>query len=647
MKKLAYIVLLIFGHLIYGQNITYDVFNTSVNSAYAELGVVSLQNSKVLFASSKKDINDVSFKKNRRKNNRQLHLKFFIGSITPTNDIIQEGIFIDNENNPIYHSDITFTPDFKQAYFTWNNFYNTQSRKDSAKWRTLHIVKADINENFEISNITPLSFNSESFSNHHPFVSKNGKLLYFVSDRPGGFGKSDIYVVSINKSGTYGAPKNLGKSINTKELEIFPFVDEYNTLYFTSNGHKGQGNLDIFKSLFENNSYQKVENLPIPINSNSDDFAFVMSEGSESGFFTSTRKNGKGDADIYAFVPKKLSQKIIASNTSALKINTAKQTESIRTELVPKEIPKAPIACEQFISGLVFSTNGIQLNNVKVSLISDNEIQEVQLVEKGFKYNFKINCNQTYKIIAEKKNYYSAKIEINSTSQNGENLAKTFTLKPLKCSQFLNGSVVETKTYKPLSNASIIVFKDNYPIDTISLNTNGSFRHELNCNTEYRIVAELENYHSDVTMVSTSLTPNLEISRKLSLEHNLEFITVRGKKMLNINPINFELNESEITEDAAIELNRVVDILFKYPNLKITVNSHTDSRAPDAYNLRISKARALSIYNYIISKGIKTERIIAEGFGETQLLNNCSNGVKCSEAEHLINRRTEFIITDE
>jgi outer membrane protein OmpA-like peptidoglycan-associated protein len=107
------------------------------------------------------------------------------------------------------------------------------------------------------------------------------------------------------------------------------------------------------------------------------------------------------------------------------------------------------------------------------------------------------------------------------------------------------------------------------------------------------------------------------------------------------------LDESKIRKDAAIELNKVVDILNKYPNIRLEIKSHTDSRAPDSYNLKLSNQRAESTINYILSKGIDSNRIFGKGYGETEIINKCTNGVKCTEAEHALNRRTEFIVHDD
>ncbi|MFZ2283943.1 MAG: flagellar motor protein MotB, partial [Lutibacter sp.] len=148
--------------------------NTSINSKFAELGATYSSNNSVIFASSKKD------NSGRRTNNRQLSLELYHGLITENGDIIQTDRFSSEINNKFFESDISFTPDFKTIYFTWNNFYSALKSKDSAKWKTLYMFKASINEKFEISEVTPLPFNSKEYSVRSPRISKDGKKLYFV-----------------------------------------------------------------------------------------------------------------------------------------------------------------------------------------------------------------------------------------------------------------------------------------------------------------------------------------------------------------------------------------------------------------------------------------------------------------------------------
>jgi outer membrane protein OmpA-like peptidoglycan-associated protein/translation initiation factor IF-1 len=958
MKEFTKLFLLLFANLTFAQQPEYEIFNTSINTEFAEFGVTYSNNNSVIFASSKKT------KTEKRHNNRQLHLELYHGIITENGDIIESNKFSKEIKNKFYESDIAFTPDFKTIYFTWNNFYITQ-RKDSAKWKTLYMFKASINDSFEISNVTPLPFNNKEYSVRSPYVSPNGKQLFFISDMPSGYGGQDIYVVDILPNNEYSKPENLGPLVNTKKNELFPFIDTNNRLYFSSYGHKGLGFLDIFRSEKKDGIYQKPENLPAPINSKYDDFAYVGDNLTNSGYFTSNRKGSKGDVDIYAFklkeeeiecfqtitgvfvnektgekldniqvslyqnnividsqivglgntytfktncnenykiiaknekfksaeieiktsdktnsltqninlIPiecvqtitgifvnektgekldniqvslyqnnKKIESqiiglgntytfktncnetyKIVAQNekfkTSEIEIKTGDKSNSLtkNINLIPiecvqtitgvfvnektgekldniqvslyqnnkeiesqivalgntytfktncnenykivvqnekfitaeveiktsdksnsltkninltpvecvqtitgvfvnektgekldniqvslyqnnKEIESqivalgntynfksncnenykiiaknkkfktteveiktgdksnsitqninlTPVGCVQTISGFIFNKNtGIQLDNVEVSLYQDNLLIEKQKVKLYSKYNFKITCNENYKITAQIEGFETTEIDISTNDLTSINLSKDIALIPFKCVQLLTGVVLNDETKDPLPYSQIKVFNENSIIDTIQSDANANFKYELNCKTNYQFIISLINYKNSVTQIQTSNKPNDVIFKEFLIESNVEFVTVRNNKMAKTKPIYFDLNQDAIRPDAAIELTKVVDLMNKYPSMKIEIKSHTDSRAPDNYNLDLTNKRAESSINYIISKGIDSKRISGRGYGETELLNKCSNGVKCTDAEHEQNRRMEFIVIEE
>jgi len=879
MKQLLSSLLFLFLTTVQSQQIDYEIHNTSVNSSFAELGVIYLNSNEVLFASSKKTENDKAFAKNRRKNNRQLFLDFYQGTITENGDILQTKKFSNEINNRFFECDIAFTPDFKTIYFTWNTYFSPQSRKDLPEQKSLNLFRASIDENFELSNITPMPFNSKNYTVKSPKVSKDGKQLYLVSDMPNGYGGFDIYVVDIYKNGSTSWPKNLGANINTNKSELFPFISENNTLYFSSYGHNGKGNLDIFKSEFVDGEFQKVENLASPINSKFDDFAFVIDDATNTGFFTSNRDGGKGDVDIYSFKVKGAEQeckqtiivnilnikdelplenvlvslymnnklittqptrneatisfelecsksyKIVAEkenfnsaeyefkttsknkelisktilltaleckqvfagvvteeetnlpitnsivllfqndklletktlttgnkfsfdldcnksytivtekeNYSTLKI--AIETDSNLDRNISKNIVLTPFVCAQLVTGTItdkttneplhystislfkneklietknlsnesnfnFNLNcnssytivaekenynsskiilktdanydskiskNIELAPLKctqivtgtitekgtntplyyatVSLFHNNNLIETKTLSNGYQFEFELNCNESYKIITEKENYSKSEIIVETDAKFIGKISKSIVLEPLKCVQLISGQVLDIKTKKQLAEAIVKLYKEDVLIDTIALDTNASFSYKLECSSNYSIIATSKSYSNSTYKVSTSNKFNETLNNTFLLEHSIEFITVREQKMIHTNPIYFDLDESNIRNDAAIELDKVVEILYKYPSIKIEIKSHTDSRAPDDYNMSLSNTRAQSTINYIISKGVDASRVSGKGYGETQLINKCSNGVQCTKDEHQMNRRTEFIVIE-
>jgi len=202
-------------------------------------------------------------------------------------------IEITGDINTKYHEgSVAIAEDRSTLYFTRNDFLDEKYRKDDDGVNHLKIYKATrVNGMFQ--DIQDLPFNDLSFSNSNPALSPDGSQLYFSSDRAGGYGSSDLYVVDINADGTYGSPQNLGPTLNTEGRENFPFIDEEGMLYFSSDGHLGLGGLDVFYSKVDSGDFTPPQNLGFPLNSNADDFAFTYNGNVELGFVSSNRTSTK------------------------------------------------------------------------------------------------------------------------------------------------------------------------------------------------------------------------------------------------------------------------------------------------------------------------------------------------------------------
>lgn len=172
-------------------------------------------------------------------------------------------------------------------------------------------------------------------------------------------------------------------------------------------------------------------------------------------------------------------------------------------------------------------------------------------------------------------------------------------------------------------------------------------------------VVEFDNYANDGYLKDFDLNNDYPISIPVyvkCIEDNGEdsetlqpediFIQIDEKVMIKTNPIYFDIDKFEIRNDAALELDKVINILKKNPKIKIELGSYTDSRAGDDYNLALSEKRAQATVNYIVKKGVELDRITGKGYGETDLVNECENEVPCSEEAHQLNRRTEFVIVN-
>ena len=340
-----------------------------LNTPFSDFGVTEYQNT-ILYSSPRK-IKEISTDVNERSSGNYL-------------DIYQVGVdeiylkdrrqrFTKNVNAKFHESSISFSPDYDVMYFTRNNYNYGKYSVDGRGYINLKIYRAELrNNNWE--NIQELPFCSDNYSVGHPTVSADGKLLYFVSDMPGSMGKTDIFVAEINSDGSFGRPKNLGKTINTRGREMFPFIADDNTLYFSSDGHQGKGNLDIFESKMVNQRFQNPINLDTPFNSKSDDFAFSINPNKTEGYLSSNRYGGKGDDDIYRF------------------------------ERVKEEEPEI---CNQVVSGTVRNLKFQKYLPFAKLLLRDannNIIKNTNADEYG-RYSFQLPCDQQY-VITGSKEYY-------------------------------------------------------------------------------------------------------------------------------------------------------------------------------------------------------------------------------------------------
>ncbi|QTY26289.1 OmpA family protein [Flavobacterium sp. CS20] len=201
-------------------------------------------------------------------------------------------------NTKFNEGTIAISNDGQTLYFTRNDYLDGDYEKSEDGIGQLKIYQAK-KVNGEWKDIKALPFTSSEYSVSHPALSPDNSTLYFSSNMDGGYGKSDLYMVSINDDGSFGEPKNLGSKVNTPARESFPFVDADNKLFFSSDGHLGLGGLDVFHTSMNNGSYAKPENLGAPINSSNDDFAFSYFNQVDRGYVSSNRGENPLNDNIY------------------------------------------------------------------------------------------------------------------------------------------------------------------------------------------------------------------------------------------------------------------------------------------------------------------------------------------------------------
>jgi outer membrane protein OmpA-like peptidoglycan-associated protein len=217
------------------------------------------------------------------------------------------------------------------------------------------------------------------------------------------------------------------------------------------------------------------------------------------------------------------------------------------------------------------------------------------------------------------------------------------TVNPI-CDQVVQGVIVDKITGQPLQNAFATIYDSKgEKIRRLETLNDGAFFFKVKCDENYKITGDKYGYFdADSTLVTTRENA-FQNNITLSLDEK-EFVEVDNKEILNVKSIEFELNKATILESSYDNLNKVVRLMNKFPDMIIQFGSHTDARGGDGYNMWLSQKRASETVSHLISIGADARRITGKGFGETKLVNNCSNGVKCTEIEHQQNRRTEFVV---
>jgi len=214
----------------------------------------------------------------------------------------------------------------------------------------------------------------------------------------------------------------------------------------------------------------------------------------------------------------------------------------------------------------------------------------------------------------------------------------------VECKNMIVGTITDRNDEALLSNALVEIFdKEGNTVYKVKVGSDGRFEFEAECSQDYIVKASKLLYLEKEITVSTSDVIGQEIDANISLVP--EVIKRDGKIIIDIESIYFDYDDDRITPQAAVELNKIIAFMFKYPKVIIEGGSHTDSRGSASYNMGLSERRAKSTVNYIIRNGeYDSSRIYAHGYGETQLVNNCADGVRCSDSKHQLNRRTEFVI---
>lgn len=533
-----------------------------------------------------------------------------------------------------------FNSEETEIYFTRTRKVASHSPLQPGIHR-LEIVTARRLPQGDWSNLQALSFSSDDYSIVHPSISADGKRLFFSSDMPGGQGGKDLYL-SFSENGQWGPPINLGPAVNTPDDEVFPFVSKSGKLYFSSNGHLGLGGQDIFwtEEGFDG-LWVLPYNMGAPFNTEADDFGIIFNPEETEGYFTSNRSGGKGKDDIYFFEMKPLGTPV---QVDVVDISTG------------DPVPFAKV---------LNSCNGdTLLAGAKGRLfLRLPECCSLTGVADSYQSRTMEACERKGELAAD--TLFIA-LALTAKASSGEEPEAE-----IPGSHQLNGVVFNLETGKPVYQAEVKLESVNcLGAPVVMTDKQGRFSMPLEANCCYRLRVERDNFFAQ----------NLEVcTEKKKAEQSLEAYLIpyaedpasegEGESMpvkMNVvadggDSFNFsrssekdgssfafrinvyyDYGRSSVQKESIPDLLSLLKLLKENPDLVLEISSHTDSKGDKDVNMELSQRRADVVVRYLVNAGIGKERLVAKGYGESQLVNQCKDGVTCTEEEHQKNRRTEF-----
>jgi len=443
----------------------------------------------------------------------------------------------------------------------------------------------------------------------------------------------NIYVADISEDGVadISNAKSISNQINTEFHEAtVAITNNGQTIYFTrdnlnkrnklSYDGEGTSHLKIYSAVRNESGKDWVDVTELPFNDKLYSSGHpALSVDNKTLYFVSDREGGLGQTDIY-------SVEIKSDNTYGEPVNLGDKINSPGREMFPF------VAKD---STFYFSSDG-HINLGLLDVFKSNIIKDKQAAPENLGAPFNSRFDDfAFFIDSEKETGF-----ISSNRAQGSGSDDIYKFEVYQCQQIIKGVVKEKVSLIPISLASVkLLDEKGKVIQEITSNELGEFKFDVDCEKKYTIVGSKVDFRDDIKQVSTSNVTGKEQIQDLILTP----LIIENE--IVINPIFFDFDKSKIRDDAAYELENIVTIMNNHPKMIIKIEAHTDSRGRDKYNEKLSDRRAKSTRDYIISRGIDPERLeSAIGYGEKQLVNECANGVKCSEDKHQENRRSKFII---
>ena len=533
-----------------------------------------------------------------------------------------------NEMMEIFHQKAS--DDTRGKLFEKNKNYLDQIKANSGRYK---IEDAGINSKYS-------DYGSAFYGN---------KLVFSSARDTGSLGQrkhtwtnqhfTNLYVSDLSEEQTLGKVTKFSKKINSKFNESTPvFTKDGKTMYFTRNnyldGKKGKdGNkvtlVKIYKASFENDSWDKITELPF----DSDQYSVAhpaLSPDEKTLYFASDMPGTLGQSDLFK-----------------VKINEDDSfgtPESLGNEINTEGRETFPLITDE--NELYFASDGhLGLGGLDVfvsKMSPDGTLGEVQNVGDGIN-----SAKDDFAYLIDTKSRKGFVTSNRDGGQGYDDIYKFLETRKLQCLQELYGNVTDLATSQILPETKMSLFDNEFKLlNTTVTDQAGNYTFAVECGKTYNVRAAKQDYITKEQKIVIA-KENGRTNLPFSLEKDVCKVAVGDDlgKCFGIKMIYFDLDKYNIRSEAALDLEKILDVLNQNPTMKLDIRSHTDSRASFTYNEVLSENRAKSTINWLIKNGVAPSRLTGKGYGETQLVNQCADDVKCTEEEHQMNRRSEFIIT--
>ena len=642
---------------------------TLINSKNLEFSP-TYYNKGLVYLSSRLDTDD------KDKNLGESYLEIFFANIDEQ-AVPQEPTRFSLKLSSRYHEGpLCFNGDESVLFLTRNNIRDGEKRKDASGVTRLKIFQANRGKE-DWESVVEMPFNSDSYSTCHPSFFARENILYFSSDRPGGFGGMDIWS-SRFYNGNWTIPENLGENVNGPGNEVFPFIHELGILIYTSNSFDGLGGLDLYAVTKKDGEWKHREHLAEPLNSEGDDLGLILSEDLLSGYFSSARIGGLGKDDIYR----------IEAAYPIVEVYDAMQKIEVLSLLKKNggSIPEVEFEIFEKRSDGLYTIDGDKIEmqfttNEEGALIAyvdaQTRVQNQYMTNESGRYKVELSKNKTYLLFARKDGFdeYTTQFTLTDDYLDGE---LQILLSAENCVT-VSGKITGDSSHSNF-NATVIVASDclDQSLEERSIDGNYSCCVPCGCTYSFKLSAsgfQDEMIEREITDCNVSQVIDFQLKSELVIDSKDAFtrmeapepaqeidtttiapsdepksntidVSPGSRASLLLDSSEYEESNGKLSDEARAKLLDFAVNLYQRPEKQVSVVTHTDAMHGEFEASRITKQLAAKVKQYLISLLIAPERILLDPQGSKTPRNECEKGVTCTSEQHQFNRRIEVFLVE-